>query len=371
MTQVLHVIDAACDETQLQVLDLLRMRRDTGDYRPAVCSIDGPMAARASCYWGETVMRAERRGTIASWAPQLPGATQQTKTRLLHTWGIQAARACSSQLPDLPLALTLLDPQAARNAARWLRSFPTDAPVVVASQSMRARLLTAGLIPERIVVIRGPADFTAINKAQRLIPRGSVSGDAKPVLLMPGPPSESGGQFYGIWAAAVLKQVHRDLRVVMPYDSRESRRLHRFAESTRIPGLVTVPDSRLTWPELLACADVFVVPAVDDICTEPIAMAMAVGAVVVGSAVPSVSELITSGRNGLLCKAGDARTLAGLVLQAIEDDDLRRRLTDTAKADAYEVASLRAFRDNYARLYDNILSGRAPGDGIRDTAMVA
>jgi glycosyltransferase involved in cell wall biosynthesis len=265
--------------------------------------------------------------------------------------------------------MTLLNPDAARHAVKWLRSFPTDAAVVTGTQVLRSRLITAGEAPERIVVIRGPVDFGAINRARQENTRQALLGDARPILLLSGPPSKSGGQFLGIWAAAVLKQVYRDLRVIMPYASPEARRLHRFAHSTRIPNLLAIPDAHLTWPQLLACADVFVVPAADEVCTEPISTAMAAGVVVVGTAVRSVAELIGDRHNGLLCKPGQPRLLAGRILAALEDHDLRRRVTEVARGQAYEVSSVRAFVDNYARLHQNVLAGKAPGDGVHDTAM--
>jgi glycosyltransferase involved in cell wall biosynthesis len=123
-----------------------------------------------------------------------------------------------------------------------------------------------------------------------------------------------------------------------------------------------------SWPELAACADVFIVPALGEVCTEPIATAMAAGLPVVGFAVRSVAELIGSGHNGLLAKPGDGPALAQQVLRVIEDDGLRRRLVETARAQAYEIAGVRDCVDSYARLYDNVASGRVAGDGVRDTA---
>jgi glycosyltransferase involved in cell wall biosynthesis len=139
----------------------------------------------------------------------------------------------------------------------------------------------------------------------------------------------------------------------------------------RIPALLTVPDSRLTWAELVTCADVFVLPALSDVSTGPMAVAMAAGLPVVASAVRSVAELIAHGKNGLLCKPGDAKALAGRILTAIEDAELVRKLTDVARAQVFETCSLRGYVDNYGRLYQNVLTGRAPGEDICDTAMVA
>lgn len=398
MTRVLHVIDAGCDETQLQVLATLcaRLNADragtahAAPVRPArnrghvVCSIDGSMAVRAEQFLGEKVLRAERRARWLNWSPRLSAIVAETGAVVLHAWGLDAAAACGTISRRPPSIATLLNPDAAEDAARRLRSLPMPAAIVTGSQAIRSRLVTAGMTPERVIVIRGPADFGAINRARQADVRRQFVGDAKPVLLIHGPAAPGGGQYHGIWTAAVLRQVHPGLRAILPYDSSEGRRLRRFADSTRIPGLLITPDSPpvaadprvsrrtratpLTWPEMTACADVFLVPAADEVCIEPIATAMAAGLPVVGFAVRSVAELIGDGQNGLLVKPGDAPALAAQVLRVVEDDALRRRLTETARAQAYEIAGVRDFADNYGRLYENVLSGRAPGDGVRDTA---
>ena len=372
MTTVLHLVDATCDESQMQVLAALRSRAAPETWRHLVCSVNGPMAARAERHWGEKVLRAEiHAGHGGSWSARLPHVLRQTGAALLHAWGVRAAAACSGEGHDLPVAMTLLDPASAADAATWLHSFPDAPAVATGSQVTRNLLLSAGMNPERVVVIRGPVDFGAINRARQTDLRRKLVGDAGPVLLLHGPPSKAGGQSFGIWTAAVLRQIHSGLRLIMPYDSREARRLERVAIQTRMPNLLTVPNPSLNWSELVTCADVFLAPAVDEICTEPILTAMAAGLVVVGSAVRSIAELIGSGQNGLLCKPKQPRVFAGQVLNVIENDALRRRLAETARAQVYEVASLRDFADNYARLYDNLLAGRSPSDGVRDTAMVA
>lgn len=371
MISVLHVLDRACDETTLQVLGVLESHSAEAGVHHAVCSIDGAAARRAGRFCGERVFRAERRLDVLNWAPRLAPLARQVHAGLLHAWGVEAAAACSTGLPDLPLILTLLNPEDARTAPKWLRAFPTDATVVTASQAARSLLLAAGSAPERAVVIRGPVDFAAINRARQADLRRSIVGDASPVLLMAGPASRGGGQYYGIWAAAIVSQIHRGLCVVMPYESEESRCLRRFADGLGMASLLRVPDSRLTWPELAASADVLLAPAVDETCAEPIATAMAAGVVVVASAVRSVTELISDHRTGLLCKPRQPRRLAARILAAVEDHDLRRKLTDAARAQAFETFSIRAFLDNYARLYDNVLRGRFPAESVRDPLVIA
>lgn len=372
MISVLHVLGPGCDETACQTLQMLCSRFSGDRARHAVCSMDGQTAVTAKRFLATDVRFTPARiWSALNWAPRLADAARDCSADVIHAWDIGAARLVSARLPDLPLVLSLADPGPARDFARWLRSFPKGAAVAVGNQTILSRLLAAGVAPERSVVIRGAVDFKAINQARAAASRAPSSERAGPSLLLAGPPSEAGGQYYGVWAAAILSLVVPGLRVTLPYDNRESRRVRRFAESIQMPSLVVVPDPRSRWADLVAGADVFLVPAVGDVCTEPIGWAMAAGLPIVGSAVRCVAELIADRSNGLLCKPRRPRLLAARLLTAIEDAGLRTRVGGVARGQAYEVFGIRRFADNFARLYDNVLSGRLPGDGIRDAAMVA
>lgn len=366
MSTVLHIIDAGVDENQAQVLEVLQARLRLDGCPHFVCSLDGPAAARAARFCSSPILRAEIRLPWVNWAPKLAGVARRCEARLLHAWGPRAAAAAASALPELPLVVTLLNPEISPEAARWLRSIPRYAAVATSTQATRSRLLEAGLATDRIVVIRGPVDFAAINQAHQNGIRQAVVGNARPVLLLHG----SGGSYHGIWAGAVLSQVIPGLRVILPYPSGDSARMERLAEATRIPDLLIVPHSLRTWSELVTCADVFVAPAKSDIPIEPLLIAMAAGVPVVGTAVGAMAEIIKDGHNGLLCEPDDGHVLARQILRLLEDEDLCRRLKETARGQAYEVATLRGFIDNYARLYHNVMSQLTAGDGVQDAAVL-
>lgn len=372
MIHVLHAIDETCDETVFQVLEILCTRKAVGHVRHTVCSINGRRAADARAFLSVDIHSADRRlSSRVNWAPRLADLARDSRADIVHAWGIEAAGTCIARLAKTPLVFTLLDPGPTRNVARWLRSFPRSAAVIAGSQVIRTRMIGAGVRPERIVVIRGPVDFRAVNDARAGGFRESLVGSASPVILMSGPASRAGGQYSGLWAAAIVRQVLSDLRVVMPYRSRESARLLRFVRDIGMPSLVTVPPNGATWPQLVCSADVFMIPALDEACTEPVGWAMAAGLPVLGTAVRSVAELIADRSNGLLVKPGIPRNLAAKLLTALEDGDLRRKITEVARGQAYEVFGVRQFVDNYARLYENVQSDRPAGDSIHDSAMVA
>ncbi|MBI5762785.1 MAG: glycosyltransferase family 4 protein [Planctomycetes bacterium] len=372
MTRILHLIDETTDETQLQTLATLRAKSGSLGVASTVCAMDGVDRSPAAAFLGQRPTPTPRRVLAElNWSPGLGRAARRDGANLVHTWGIDAVRTAAARLKGMPLILTINDPLQTREAAKWIRALPAGATVVAGSQIIRTRLLTAGLSPERVVVIRGGVDFSAINDARKSGERAALVGESGPVVLMHGPASMGGGQYVGLWAAAIVAQIHRGIRVILPYDSTETARLRRFVASIRMEHMLVLPESRWTWSRLAACADVFCAPAIEEINTEPLAHAMAAGVVIVGSAVRSVAEIIADRHNGLLCKAGEARVLAARLLTAIEDVELRRKVTDTARGQAYEVFSVRAFAENYHRVYENVVASRPAGEGISDTAMVA
>ena len=127
---------------------------------------------------------------------------------------------------------------------------------------------------------------------------------------------------------------------------------------------------------------------------------MASQTLVIGSAVHAVAELISSNLNGLLFKQTPGKSMAPGVSQRLgqalfgregsplversaevdpppiggsapADRALRAKLTETARGHAYEVFGLRRCVDQHVRLYENVIRGVSPGEGITDSAVVA
>lgn len=370
MSSILHVIDSSATEVELQVLRLLRSRSTA--YTHEIAAIDGPTRARvASWLECEVELTPRRLPAALHWAPQLSQWARMKDGVVYHAWGLEAAQICKARGATTTIVLSLVQPDRADDVARWLRARPSHVAVLAGSQVIRSRLLSRGVPPDRVVVVRGGVDLAAINTARKSNADAAVAGTSGPVILMDGPPSRAGGQFHGLWAVAIVAQIHRRLRVILPYSGTEADRLQRFIRQIRMEALLIHPPARASWPELLSAADVFLAPAVDDASVEAIGWAMAAGVPVVGTATRAITELIADKHNGLLCKPKEPRALASRLLTAIEDKELRRRVIETARGQAYEVFSVRAFIEHCEQVYRNVLEGRPAADGVRDNAVVA
>lgn len=369
--RVLHVLDATCHETHAQVLAVLRERMG-GERSQLVACIDPATKTRLDPHLNVEALAAPRR-LLASLnlSPTIRGIFERERADLIHAWGPQAAAAARTAVPDAPMLLTLLEPSLAETTARRLRAFDRPVAIVTGSQLTTRRLIEFGVPPERVAVIRGPVDFGAINKAKQRNLREQLVGDAGPVILMHGPSVRGQGHFEGVWACAIVRQLHRDLRVILPYASSERARVARFARRMTHDHFPVMPDSRYSWIELASVADLFLVPATTDVCIEPIATAMASGVVTVGCAIHSVAEVIADRHNGLLSRDASLQRLCDRIITGLEDKSLARQVTDVARSQAFEVFGVRAFVDNYSRAYENVRSNAPIGEGVSDTAMVA
>lgn len=372
MTAILHVVDRSCGPSTLQALNLLRSR--LAATTPAMVATIDPASRRAAeRFVSGGILPAPRLlpTRFVNFASALTKLAESCRADVIHAWGIEAATVCMTTLRNRPLLLTLIEPESAEDAAKWIRSFPIGAGVVSDSEFIQTRLITSGLDPRQVIVIRGAVDLGAINRARRDDVRQRIVGNANPVILLPGPPVRGAGQEAAIWAAGIIQFLHRGLRVLMPYASPEADRLTRWVRTMGLDQMLIIPDACLTWHELVTCADVFLQPAEREVCTPPIAAAMAAGLPIVATAIRSIAEMVADRHNGLLVKNAEPKAVAARLLTAIEDQPLVRQITDTARSQAFEVFSPRATADNYRKVYENLAAGQPIGEGICDTARVA
>jgi glycosyltransferase involved in cell wall biosynthesis len=79
--------------------------------------------------------------------------------------------------------------------------------------------------------------------------------------------------------------------------------------------------------------------------------AMSMGKLVVGADVGGIAELIRDGDTGLLFRAGDSGDLERVLLQALSDAGLRRRLGARARAHVAQHREWRRLATRYLDVY--------------------
>ena len=106
-----------------------------------------------------------------------------------------------------------------------------------------------------------------------------------------------------------------------------------------LTGRVRLVGERRDVPQLLAAADVFVLPSTSEGLPVSVLEAMAAGLPVVASRVGGVPEQVSDGKTGLLVEPGDPNELAAALHRLTVDPSLRRRLGSAGRARA-ELTSI-------------------------------
>jgi glycosyltransferase involved in cell wall biosynthesis len=300
---------------------------------------------------------------------------------LVHAWGAGAATAAASS--GLPLVIELFDPQLAQESTRRLRTIVNNhagyasrpphrgdqsntVGIVCAAELVRRRLIEGGVQPDHCPVIRPGVDFHRINKLRRQPLRETLGISREHRVIIVPPSSRDGGQFEAVWAASLLNHLDHNVWVITPGDTRESRRVARFAAA--LPTENALIRSDLSFEELLVHADVLVAPGHQDTSTTAIAWAMAAGVPVIAAATRANAELIAHKVGGLLYKPSREGSDAPAIVRLLKDEAAQAKAKEIASGQAYEVFGLRRYVEQHAKLYDNLLHGKPAATGVEDSA---
>jgi len=366
MPRVCHVLDASAGWEQRLALGILRDRLDPSRFPQRAASL-GPTAIP------ETARLYPLGPTASLSAPALRRFFEREPVEVVQTWSVPSAAAARAA-SDRPLAVELFDPTAVREDLKQIRTLDERGSVawVCASGVVRRRLIEGGVAPDRCVLIRPAVDFSRVNRVRRSPLRETLGFPREQTLILtPEPVTRESWAFEAFAAASLANHLRGETCLIVPGISAEADRIARYASTLPSrPTLLRTYD-QYRFEELVCVADVLLVPATGNLSTTSIAWAMAGGAVVISAAVPAIAELVAHKVNGLLFnpKAGCGPIVS--IAKLLNQTDDFPRLREAARGQAYEVFGIRRNVEQHARVYENLLSGAAAGEGVVDSAHVA
>ena len=146
-------------------------------------------------------------------------------------------------------------------------------------------------------------------------------------------------------------------RLVMVGDGPERPRAQRRAEELGVADDVVLLGKHVAVEELLACADLFLLPSESESFGLAALEAMACGTPVVASRVGGLPELVTDGEGGWLLPVGDVEGMAVAALDLLGSDEAWERASQAAARGARERFSTDRIVPRYEAYYREVLDG--------------
>jgi glycosyltransferase involved in cell wall biosynthesis len=136
-----------------------------------------------------------------------------------------------------------------------------------------------------------------------------------------------------------------------PVDMALYRKLEALTARLGLQDKVVMLGYREDVADLLAAADVFVMPSYSEGLPGALIEAMFTGCPVVASAVGGIPEVVTTGTTGVLVPPGDAEALAAAIKRLLADRDLAQQLAQRAQEEIRGRFTLQATYLGHRELY--------------------
>lgn len=271
-----------------------------------------------------------------------------------HEFTMAVYGAAAAALLRLPYVVTMHG--GGEYAAKWRRravlrwAFRNSRRTVAVSAASRARITAElGLPTETFEVIPNgisaePGSGAAVRAELRMRPNELLIlavGNLYPVK----------GHIVLLRALAELKHTGQPWRVAIAGRGGEADALDAFARAHGMEDRLHLLGYRSDVADLLAAADVYVMPSLSEGLPLALIEAMYAGKPVVASAVGGIPEAVTSGRDGILVPPQDPEALAGALARLMEDPKERSTLGAAACERARAEYSVGAMADRYEAAY--------------------
>jgi glycosyltransferase involved in cell wall biosynthesis len=133
----------------------------------------------------------------------------------------------------------------------------------------------------------------------------------------------------------------------------EHQGLLEHIEDDDLQDLVQIVTNRNDVPDLLALADVFVMPSLWEGLPMALLEAMSSRKAIVASATAGIPEAVTNGKEGILVPPGDVRALSDALADVIGSAERRAQLASAAAERANREFTVQVMADRYEALYAN------------------
>jgi glycosyltransferase involved in cell wall biosynthesis len=228
----------------------------------------------------------------------------------------------------------------ARFGGRIQRTCQMADTLIAPSRAIEAELLAAGYSPARVQFVANGVEIPAQHDATARRAARSAVADANlalemvadaPLVMFTGRLHQRKGlnDLVRTWQSVALRRPNARLWLIGEGPHREP--LFDLIVDLGLHHQVFLPGAFDDATELLAAADVFVLPSYEEGMSLALLEAMAAGLPVVATDIPGNRLLVTHEEHGLLVPPGDSAALHAAIERLLDDAELAQRLAQNAR----------------------------------------
>ncbi len=341
---------------------------DRDRFEPVVLSFtEGPMVDRLKAMGVKTqVIYTERPFDVTKW-PAVKDFIQSENVDLVHAHGTRASSNTlwAAKKLGLPLIYTIhgwsfhndQNPLVRRLrilGERWITS--RSAVNIAVSASNRQSGLEQIPKLEAMVINNGidQQKFSPVRAFKNIREELSIPGGAMVVLFIARFTSHK-QPLTLIRAFKEALAVNPDLYLLMVGDGDERAAGIQLVKELGLEDRANLQPFRQDVPDVLAAADIFVLPSLWEGLPIGLLEAMAMGKAVVATRVDGTREVLVDGDNGLMTEPGDIKALAGAILKLSADEALRKSLSNKAIATVQQRFNAAVMTREIENVYSHVI----------------
>lgn len=239
--------------------------------------------------------------------------------------------------------------------------------LICVSQGVAESFRRAGVPPARLAVVRNGVPVMRPAHPSPVRRRLGLPDDVL-VVLTPARFSEQKGHCYLLPAVQSVVRSRTDVRFVWSGDgpTLSDMRAAVTAEGLSDYVLFLPPSEEIA--ELLAVADLLVLPSLHEGMPLVVLEAMSAGVPVLATRVCGNDEIVVDGATGRLVPARDPHGLASALLDLLADPWTRRQYSQAARLDYETWGTERRMAAETADIYDELLLASPPADSVSGRA---
>lgn len=373
--RILHFIESSGVYGAEQViLNLSREMRAQGQFQPVVGCIVAHTGARDDLFDAardqgmEALKLVIPNSRLLTALPQAVHLLRKQRIALIHSHGYKPSvhGFVLSKMTGIPVMATChlwFDTNKAPLRTRfmvWLekycyRWFPM---VVAVSEPIRQVLLDSGIPRAKTQVVKNGVSLDLVNLTgvEKAALKKELGLDPDSIcLLNTGRLDHQKSQATLIEAVALVAEQGRNVELVVVGQGPLEAELRALAAELQLSDRVHLLGFRSDVPRLLAIADLFALPSLDEGMPMSLLEAAATAKAIVTTAVGDIPKLVQHEQTGLVVLPEDPQALAQAITRLMDNPELAHELGQAARARMQSEYSSRAMGQSYHAIYLDLL----------------